>query len=220
VQGLSLEVQAYRIRLWCEAQEADLVDVIEDAGISGAKALAERPGGSQIAALLRARDPGIDAVAIVRLDRLGRDAAETLTYLRRFAQGHVGLVSIRDRLDLTTPQGRAMAGVAAVFSELERELIGARTAEALAKLKAEGRRYGPLPYGFDAKRGRLIEKTDEQRVLRKIQGMRKRCLSYRSIADWLNAEAICAKRGGTWSPMAVRSVCLTSARRDASATAS
>ena len=61
---------------------------------------------------------------ITSLDRLGRDAAETLSYVQRFARGKLGLVSIIDRLDLSSPHGRAMAGVAAVFGQLEREMIG------------------------------------------------------------------------------------------------
>jgi hypothetical protein len=36
------------------------------------------PGGARITALLEARRPKVDAVVVLRLDRLGRDAAETL----------------------------------------------------------------------------------------------------------------------------------------------
>jgi site-specific DNA recombinase len=210
--GLSLEAQRARIALWCEATEAHLVEVVEDAGVSGTRALADRPGGARIAGLLDARRPAVDAVAIVRLDRLGRDAAETLLYLRRFARGSVGLVSIVDQVDLTTPQGRAMAQLGAVFAELERALIGQRTSEALQALRVSGRVYGPVPYGFAARTGELVEHADEQAVLRRINRLRKRGLSYARIAAKLNAAATPAKRGGVWHAMSVRSVVLTSAR--------
>ena len=106
-----------------------------------------------------------------------------------------------------------MAGVAAVFGQLERELNGQRTSEALAELRDQGRVYGPIPYGYERDGEVLVPFGAEQRVLDQILDMRLSRLSYGKIADWLNAEGITAKRGGGWSPMAVRSVCNTSARR-------
>src|SRR5215218_4241429 len=142
-EGMSLETQASRIRAWCELHDAELAELVEDGGVSGGRALADRPGGAVLASLLKDRNPWIEAIVVVRLDRLGRDAAETLALLKLFRKGKVGLVSILDRLDLTSPQGRAMAGVSAVFAQLERELIAQRTAEALTELRNQGRVYGP-----------------------------------------------------------------------------
>jgi len=212
-EGVSLDAQRAKIEAWAEATDAALVEVIADAAVSGSRPLAERPGGSRIASLLDQRDPKVGAVIITRLDRLGRNAAETLTHLHRFATGKVGLVSIADRLDLTTPAGRAAASIQAVFGQLERELIGARTAEALARLQAEGRAYGATPYGFRRDGDLLVADEDQQRVIRTILEFRASRCSFREIADWLNREGIPAKRGGRWSPMSVRSICLTAARR-------
>lgn len=50
--GLSLDAQRGRIAAWCEATGARFVEVVEEAGVSGARALAERPGGARIARLL------------------------------------------------------------------------------------------------------------------------------------------------------------------------
>jgi len=209
---MSLEAQRSRIEGWTEATNSRLVGVLEDAGVSGSSPLALRPNGSEVASLLDQREPDVDAVVITRLDRLGRDASETLGYLHRFARGKVGLVSILDRLDLSTPQGRAMAGVAAVFGQLERELIGQRTAEALSELRNQGRVYGPVPFGYLRKGDTLVPDDQEQSVIKQILAMRYREKSYRAIASWLNAEAIPAKRGGEWSAMSVRSVQLTACR--------
>ena len=214
-EGISLSAQRSRIEAWANATDAKLLYVVEDAGVSGSRSLASRPGGQAVEALLSDRNPAADALVITRLDRLGRNAAENLGYLKRFSQGKLGLVSIIDRLDLSTPQGRAMAGVAAVFGELERELIAERTSEALARLRDEGRVYGPTPYGFQRQGDLLVADVNEQRVVAQVTEMRTSGLSYRGIADWLNDEAIPAKRGGRWSPMSVRSVCMTHSRRDA-----
>lgn len=102
-EGVSLAAQRGRITAWCEATGGELVEIIEDAGVSGTRPLANRPGGAQIASLLAARKSRVGAVVVARLDRLGRDAAETLALLRQFSKGAVGLVSVADRIDLTTP---------------------------------------------------------------------------------------------------------------------
>jgi hypothetical protein len=46
VEGVSLETQRGRINAWCSAIGAELFEVIEDAGISGTRALIDRPGCS------------------------------------------------------------------------------------------------------------------------------------------------------------------------------
>jgi site-specific DNA recombinase len=209
-EGVSLDAQRARIATWCEMSGADLVGVVEDAGISGTVPLANRPNGFRIEALFRARAPEIDAVVVVRLDRLSRDAADALRYLKAFSNGKVGLVSIADRLDLSSPQGRAMAGMGAIFSELERNLIAQRTAEALGQLRATGRVYGSLPFGFSEDRGYLVPDETEQAILGRIVDLREGGSSYLAIANDLNRDGIAAKRGGLWYGMSVRSVLRTS----------
>ena len=209
-EGWSIDAQRGRIEAWCEATGARLDRIVADEGVSGMRPLHERPGGREIADLLAARRPSADAVVVLRLDRLGRDAAETLTCLRRFTNGPLGLVSIADKVDLSTPHGRAMAGVACVFADLERSLIADRTADALRELRLQGRVYGPVPFGYAAHEDRLVEHPVEQAVLRKIRRMRSRGLSYEKVARALNASHLPAKRGGSWHSTAVRSVLLTS----------
>lgn len=212
VEGLSLQAQTSRIASWCEATGAELVEVIEDGGVSGTRPLADRPGGAHIASLLASRNPPVDAVVVSRLDRLGRDAAETLSYFKTFVNGSVGLVSIVDRLDLSTPQGRAMAGVSAIFSELERELIAQRTADALGELRSRGQVYGAIPFGWSREGDRLVRDDNEQRVLVRIKRLRSRGFSYDRIARSLNASNIPAKRGGRWYAMSIRSTLLTAGK--------
>lgn len=210
VDGLSLDAQRAKLESWASLTGSDLTETIEDAGVSGTKPLSDRPGGRRVVDLMEMRKPPVDAIAILRLDRLGRNASESLALLRTFAKGPVGLVSVADRLDLTTPQGRAMAGIAAIFGELERDLIAQRTSEALAALRDQGRVYGRLPYGYENRDGLLVENPEEQNVLCRARALRIKGWSYRAIAQKLNDTGIPAKRGGPWYPMTCRSVLLTS----------
>src|SRR5947208_164321 len=173
VEGVSLSTQQGRIEAWCDVADAELVEVIEDGGVSGTCPLADRPSGARVASLLEARKPDVDAVVIARLDRLGRDASEALSCLRKFASGSVGLVSIAERIDLSTPQGRAMAQVTFVFAELERALIAQRTSDALSELRSRGKAYGPTPFGFRRDGDSLILDEAEQRVLARIHRLRR-----------------------------------------------
>lgn len=207
--GMSLDAQEARIRAWAEAVGAEVVQVVTDAGVSGTKALASRPGGAVVAALLDARKPTVDAVAVLRLDRLGRDAAETLTLLRRFRTTKVGLVSVADRLDLATPQGRAMAGVTAVFAELERALIAQRTTDALTELRAQHRPWNHAPFGWAAEKGRLVVEPTEADTLARIDELRGAGMSYHRVAAILDAEGRSTKRGGPWQAASVRAVLRT-----------
>jgi site-specific DNA recombinase len=221
VEGVSLATQLGRIQAWCDVADAELVEVIEDGGVSGTRPLADRPGGARVASLLDARKPDIDAVVVARLDRLGRDAAETLSYLKVFAKGSVGLISIADRIDLTTPSGKAMAAMSAVFAELERNLIAQRTSDALCELRSRGKVYGPTPFGFQRHGNSLLLDNAEQRVLVRMRRQRAKGKSYQAIAVALNRSGTPSKRGGVWHAPSTRSVLLTAEKvgRPAEATA-
>src|SRR3974390_2598227 len=90
-----------------------------------------------------ARRREIDVVLVWRLDRWGRSVADLLATLQELQHLGVGFVSLTEALDLTTPAGRAMAGLLAVFAEFEREILRERTRAGLAPARGNGRRLGP-----------------------------------------------------------------------------
>jgi DNA invertase Pin-like site-specific DNA recombinase len=61
--------------------------------------------------LKAARRREIDVVLVWRLDRWGRSVADLLATLQELEHLGVGFVSLTEALDLTTPAGRAMAGI-------------------------------------------------------------------------------------------------------------
>jgi DNA invertase Pin-like site-specific DNA recombinase len=103
------------------------VKQVEDVG-SGSKG---RPGrGSPLKA---ARRREVDVVVVWRLDRWGRALADLVISPRELTGLGVGFVSSTEALDLTTPGGRAMAGLPAVFAEFEREILRARVRAGIAQ---------------------------------------------------------------------------------------
>ena len=63
----------------------------------------------------------------------------------------VGFVSLTEAFDLTTPAGRAMAGLLAIFSEFEREILRERTRAGIAEARLQGKHLGrPVTVGKKA----------------------------------------------------------------------
>src|SRR5947209_1578914 len=107
----------------------DLVGQVKDVG-SGAK---ERPGREGLLKAARRRE--LDAVVVWRLDRWGRSLPDLVVTLRDLTELGVGFVSLTEALDLTTPTGRAMTGMLAVFAEFEREILRERVRAGLAQAR-------------------------------------------------------------------------------------
>jgi len=89
-----------------------------------------------------ARRREIDVVLVWRLDRWGRSVADLLATLQELDHLGVGFVSLTEALDLTTPSGRAMAALLAVFAEFEREILRERVRAGLAHARRNGKRLG------------------------------------------------------------------------------
>jgi DNA invertase Pin-like site-specific DNA recombinase len=99
----------------------------------------------------------IDVVLVWRLDRWGRSVADLLATLQELDHLGVGFVSFTEALDLTTPAGRAMAALLAVFAEFEREILRERVRAGLAHARQNGKRLGrPLTAGLHAHRVRKL----------------------------------------------------------------
>jgi len=89
-----------------------------------------------------ARRREIDVVLVWRLDRWGRSLADLVVTLKEMAELGVGFVSLTEALDLTTPPGRAMAGLLSVFAEFEHEILRERIRAGIAEARLKGKRFG------------------------------------------------------------------------------
>jgi DNA invertase Pin-like site-specific DNA recombinase len=84
--GLGLEAQRQRIRAYCELKGLSLTTIFEDAGISGGRALATRPAGSQLIAEAQKNKPILVVAKFDRLFRSVADAAQTIADFEK--KGH------------------------------------------------------------------------------------------------------------------------------------
>lgn len=190
--GTSLAGQREAIAAECRRRGWKLVEVREDAGFSG-KSL-RRPG---IRAALETVESGrADALVVSKLDRLTRSLRDFTALLER-ARRHGWALTVLDAdVDTSTAAGEAMANVIGVFAQFERRRIGERTAEGIAKRRAEGQPWGR-------------ERAVPPKVAARIRRLRSRGWSFQRIADRLNAEGVPTAHGGRqWWPSSVRVVAM------------
>lgn len=132
----TLPMQLKAMRDYAKKRKWKVKLEIEEIG-SGAKT---RPKREEL--LKQARRRQIDAIIVWRLDRWGRSVSDLMTSLRELTDIGVGFVSLTEALDLTTPAGKAMAGMLAVFAEFERDILRERVKAGIAHARANGKNHG------------------------------------------------------------------------------
>ena len=117
-----------------------VVEVFEDQGISGAKGRDKRPGYD---ALLKAvHRKQIDMVAAFAVDRLGRSLPDLVAFLSDIQARGCDLYLHQQAVDTSTPSGRMLFQMLAVFAEFERSIITSRINAGLARARAKGVQFG------------------------------------------------------------------------------
>jgi DNA invertase Pin-like site-specific DNA recombinase len=151
---LSAMHQYARRRGWTVTSE------VEETG-SGAT---QRPKRDEL--LVAARKRELDVILVWRLDRWGRSLVDLVSTLDELADLDVGFVSLTEALDLTTPSGRALAALVAVFAEFERSILRERVKAGIAQARRDGKPHGrPKTVGTRA--------TEIQKLYRKGVSKRK-----------------------------------------------
>ncbi len=148
-KGESVENQIEMCRQYIKLNFPDIseedIAVYEDEGFSGGNTA--RP---QFQAMLRAmRKREIHLVICYRLDRITRNLSDFADMMKEFEEYHVNFVSVNEKFDMTTPMGKAMMQITAVFAELERATITERIRDNMHELAKHGRWLGGnTPTGY------------------------------------------------------------------------
>ena len=126
----------------------DIVLECEDVDVSASKRRLDRPGLTTIREAMERGD--IEIVLFWRTDRLARSIIDFSTLMAEADAHGVALVSATEPLDLTSPMGRAMAQIVAIFAEMEARAISDRTKSSHRHLLHVGRATGgKLPHWLD-----------------------------------------------------------------------
>ena len=131
----TVEHQVAALRQVAEHRGWAVVEIYRDAGISGAKGRAQRPGLD--AMLTDAKRRKFDVVMAWAIDRLGRSLIDLLGTIASLEECGVDLYLDQQSIDTTTPAGKLLFQMTGAFAEFERSMIRQRVNAGLKTVKAK-----------------------------------------------------------------------------------
>ncbi len=200
----SLEDQKTRILSYGVAMGHEVVNCFSE--VASGKQAGNRPEFQTAIALLKSG--GADGLIVAKLDRLGRNVRDILQFVDEVITPlGKSLVILDLQIDTSTPSGRMVLTMMGAMAEMERAVIRERVERGRqAKADRGGYAFGAPPIGKKAVEGELVPDELEQETIATIFRQRRSGKSPQKIADYLNAQNIPTKRGGTWHHSTVRKV--------------
>ena len=156
--------QELELRKACESHNWAVQEVYTDV-ISGAKS--KRPALDRLMEAVKNGD--IDVICAWDVSRLGRSLQHLISLLADIHGSNVDLYLHQQKINTTTPSGKAMFSMMGVFAEFERSMISERVLAGLERAKADGKRLGRPP-------------VLEPMVIEEIRSLRAQGLSARKVA--------------------------------------
>ena len=202
INGHSINEQIERMHKYCEAMGWTVYKEYTDAGYSGANT--DRPALQRMIRDIKAGK--IDKVLVYKLDRLSRSQKDTLYLIEDvFLANNTDFVSMSENFDTSTPFGRAMIGILAVFAQLEREQIKERMQMGKEARAKEGKFSGGrmTPIGYDYINGELLTNEYEKMQVLKIIDLFLSGTSLREITLIMNSAGYKHKHG-KWNTKTIR----------------
>lgn len=197
--GNSIIEQQERMQKYCDAYGWKVYDMYVDAGFSGSNT--NRPALRRL--IKDVESHKVDKVLVYKLDRLSRSQKDTLTLIDDvFLSNGCEFLSMSENFDTSSPFGRAMIGILAVFAQLEREQIKERMAMGREARAKQGLYIGSrfIPIGYDYKDGQLVPNEFEKVQIQKIFNDYANGLSPQMICEDLNQSGFSHKYGKWLTP--------------------
>ena len=204
-QGNSIKLQREKIKEYAKDRNLQLVDIIEEEGVSGDKL--NRAGYDTIMDMVN--NKRVDGVVCYWLSRAGRNAVRVLQLINSCLENNVILMSVKEGIDTSTSGGRMMAKFYAVLAEEELITIRERIKGVIRHKKRNGLQYNGTPaYGTYVKNGLLYEDEFEIKIVRNMKNLRSRGWSWYKIMKQMNFRDIPTKMNGEhgWSINQVKNV--------------
>lgn len=136
----------------------------------------------QLNAMLESLREG-DIVIVYKIDRIARSLKGLIEIVELLNNKKVHLVSLDsgDKVDTTSPMGKAFFQIAGVFAELERGMINSRTKAGIDKAKADGVKFGRR---LGSKNRYTLDKMEKIKIF----------LEVKKSYDWITKELKVSKQ--------------------------
>jgi DNA invertase Pin-like site-specific DNA recombinase len=154
----------------------------------------ERPGMAYALSLLKSG--AAQGIVASKLDRISRSVLDFANLLEQAQREEWNIVLLDNGLDLSTPYGRLAVGILMQFAQFEREMISARTKDALAAAKRES---GIVP----GPRSKVPQNVSER-----VLALSETGATLAEIANTLTGDGVPLPSGkpGVWQPVQVSRV--------------
>lgn len=192
------------------------IKIYEDEGFSGKDT--NRPEFKKM--IKNAKNKKFNILICYRLDRISRNVADFSNTIEELQKYNIDFVSLKEQFDTSSPMGRAMMNIAAVFAQLERETIAERIKDNMLELAKTGRWLGgtaPLGYkseiikylnedGKSKKMYKLTTVENEIKIVKLIYKLYLEKKSFSSVATYLCKNKYKGKNDGEFSRETVRQI--------------
>jgi DNA invertase Pin-like site-specific DNA recombinase len=132
--------QEIELRQVAERRGWQVVEVYDDAGISGSKGRKDRPGLDRM--LKDAQKGRFDIVMAWAIDRVGRSLIDLLHTIQHLEACGVDLYLDQQNIDTITPMGKLIFQITGAFAEFERSMIRQRINLGLERARKHGTKSG------------------------------------------------------------------------------
>jgi site-specific DNA recombinase len=185
--GYSIDNQKERLIAYCTSQGWDDYRLYIDDGYTGTNI--DRPALQRL--IRHAREGKIDTVVVYKLDRLSRRQKDVLHLLEDvFEANDVVFKSATEPFDTSTPLGKAMLGILAVFAQLERDTIVERMTVGIRQRIRAGKWHGgrlPFGYRYNQETGKLEIVPDQAQLIREMYRRFLQGQSLNDLAIWMES---------------------------------
>lgn len=200
----SIPEQIDRMKKYCESKDWMVHKIYTDSVYSGSNM--DRPGLQEM--IKDCEEGKIDMVLVYKLDRLSRSQKDTMYLIEDvFEKNGVGFTSMTENFDTSTPHGKFIVGILAVFSQLERSRITERTMSGKDGRAKEGKWHGGkwVPIGYDFVDSFLWVNKYEAMQVREIADLFLKGTPVRTI-ERLVTEKGYKHKHGNWDAKTIRRV--------------
>jgi len=187
IHGYSIDEQVRSCWERCDMMGWDVVRVFRDEVESGKDV--DRPMFQE---MMSAAKKGVfDVVVFWKLDRFSRSLMHTVNLEEELSDLGVGLHSVTEQIDTTTPAGRFNFRNIANAAEFEREMIRQRTQMGHHAMALEHKWPNDKPpLGYDRREDGKLEVNEDAELVRRIYRMYLELESMPQVAYELNQEGV------------------------------
>jgi site-specific DNA recombinase len=212
-RGYSVRQQAERLRTWAEEEGYEMVEVVEESGVSGTVVLLERPGFSRLFDLVIGGEASV--VVAQDADRISREPWHFGYLKAKLEEYGATLRTLDDAEADDSPESEFFRDIRRGMAKMERSVTARRTRRGREQRAREGKVVGagspPLGFCFNAERTNFVVDEETMPLVRRVfRLVAEEGEGLSTVKKSLEREGIPTPRGGPlWHCPVLRDVILS-----------